>query len=78
MVFKLKPVPVVLELGMSFSWLIVLIRSIPIYDENGNVTTKTIGDEVDNPYAVATVRQMRLKQIDIELIFMQPMKSLKI
>lgn len=29
---------------------------LPIYDENGNVTTKTIGDEVDNPYAVATMR----------------------
>lgn len=27
-----------------------------ILDENGNVTTKTIGDEVDNPYAIATQR----------------------
>lgn len=25
-----------------------------VYDENGIVTTKTIGDELDNPYAIAT------------------------
>lgn len=27
-----------------------------VFDEDGNVTTKTIGDELDNPYAIATQR----------------------